>query len=248
MKIPTITGVIRRRVLLNYRVDPDIVRSILPGNFRPQLVGGYAIAGICLIRLDEVRPKGMPGMVGVSSENSAHRIGVEWEDEHSKGKTKHGVYVPRRDTDCVFNSLVGGRLFPGAHHLSKFDVTDENQAISMKVQAKDYVDPLVAFVASEAQEFPDDSVFTSLDDSSAFFEAGCVGYSPKPNSDQLEGLQLKTSNWEVSTLTVESIRSAYFDNSSIFPEGSIAFDHALLMRNIDHEWHMEPSLKVLDPA
>jgi len=33
------------------------------------LVRGSAIAGICLIRLEEIRPKGMPSFVGVSSEN-----------------------------------------------------------------------------------------------------------------------------------------------------------------------------------
>ena len=245
MKIPTIAGVIRRRVLLNYRVDADFVSSILPGNFRPQRVNGYAIAGICLIRLEDVRPKGMPAIVGISSENSAHRVGVEWEDH---GETKQGVYVPRRDTDNRLNALAGGRIFPGAHHLSDFDVSDENGSISMKIQAKDYVDPLVEFIASESTEFPRDSVFASLAESSAFFEAGCVGYSPKPKSDQLDGLLLKTLDWDVSALAVESIRSAYFDDRSIFPEGSIEFDHALLMRDIDHEWHMQPSVKVLDSA
>lgn len=245
MKIPTITGVIRRRVLLNYRVDADLVRSILPGSFRPQRVNGYAIAGICLIRLEVVRPKGVPAIVGISSENSAHRIGVEWDDH---GETKYGVYVPRRDTDNRLNALAGGRVFPGAHHLSDFDVSDENGRIRMKIQAKDYGDPLVEFTASESTEFPSDSVFASLDESSAFFEAGCVGYSPKPKSDQLDGLLLKTLNWKVSALAVESIRSAYFDDRSIFPEGSIEFDHALLMRDIDHEWHIQPSMKVLDSA
>ena len=142
MKIPTITGVIRRRVLLNYRVDPDVVNAILPGNFRPQIVHGYAIAGICLIRPEEVRPKGMPAIVGVSSENSAHRIGVEWDED---GETKYGVYVPRRDTNCKFNALVGGRLFPGAHELSDFKISDADGNISMRVTAKDYSNALVGF-------------------------------------------------------------------------------------------------------
>ena len=40
MKIPAIKGVIRRRILLNYRVDPEAVTRILPPNFNPKLVNG----------------------------------------------------------------------------------------------------------------------------------------------------------------------------------------------------------------
>lgn len=80
MKIPVIEGLIRRRILLNYRVDPEWVQRILPAPFRPTLVKGHAIAGICLIRLEQVRPKGFPRFLGIRSENSAHRVAVEWEE------------------------------------------------------------------------------------------------------------------------------------------------------------------------
>ncbi|MGB0371419.1 MAG: DUF2071 domain-containing protein [Opitutales bacterium] len=69
-------GVIRRRVLLNYRVDPCVTDRHVPSGFRPKLVNRHAIAGICLIRIEKLRPKGLPAMIGVSSENSAHRNAV----------------------------------------------------------------------------------------------------------------------------------------------------------------------------
>ncbi len=56
MRLPVIRGVIDRRILVNYRVDPDVMARIVPSPFRPQIVGGYAIAGICLIRLRRIRP------------------------------------------------------------------------------------------------------------------------------------------------------------------------------------------------
>ncbi len=61
MKIPAIRGVIERRVLVNYRVDPAALQRVLPGDFRPLLVDGYGIGGICLIRLGQIRPAGVPG-------------------------------------------------------------------------------------------------------------------------------------------------------------------------------------------
>ncbi|MEN8847323.1 MAG: DUF2071 domain-containing protein [Akkermansiaceae bacterium] len=235
MNIPTISGVIRRRLLLNYRIDPEIVTPLLPKGFRPKLVQGYAIAGICLIRLEKVRPKGLPEFLGIASENSAHRIAVEWEND------QEGVFVPRRDTDSRLNTLAGGRIFPGVHHLSDFSVSDTEGEIGIKARHKGET-PLEV-TAKEADKLPDNSIFGSLTESSAFFEAGCIGYSARPDSCVLDGLLLKVDDWQASALAVSRIRSLYFDDHSLFPEGSITFDHGLLMRDIAHEWHSEPKIR-----
>jgi hypothetical protein len=61
MKAPALAAVMERRILVNYRVDPDLLSSYLPAPFRPALVGGHGVAGICLIRLGRTRPAGLPG-------------------------------------------------------------------------------------------------------------------------------------------------------------------------------------------
>ena len=244
MRIPAVTGIIRRRILLNYRVAPEVVQAILPGNFRPKLFGEHAIAGICLIRLENIRPKGLPGFIGVASENSAHRIAVEWEDDSG---FREGVFVPRRDTSSRLNALAGGRIFPGVHHFSRFTVSDHDGRISLRVDTDDSEPPLVDIKLRESDEFPAGSIFNTLQESSRFFEAGCVGYSSRPDSCALDGLLLQVADWRVSPLDVDCVRSAYFDDRSLFPSGSIQFDHALLMRNISHEWHSEPAMTMKPP-
>ena len=240
MKIPVITGIIRRRILLNYRVDPDAIKSILPTNFRPKLFKGYSIAGICLIRLEHIRPKGLPAFIGISSENSAHRIAVEWDDDC--GNNQEGVFVPRRDTDSRLNALAGGRIFPGFHYHSNFKVTDQDGRISMGVSGSDADSPLIEFTASKSDDLPKESVFESLQESSCFFEAGSIGYSPRPGSCLLDGLLLRVPEWTVTPLEIDEIHSSYYDESSVFPSESIRFDHALLMRDTSHEWHSQPEM------
>ncbi len=242
MNIPAIKGIIRRRILLNYRIAPDVVSAILPPRFRPKLVNGYSIAGICLIRLEQVRPKGLPGFPGISSENSAHRIAVEWKNDD--GEACEGVFVPRRDTDSRLNALAGGRIFPGVHHLSNFLTHDDAGPISIKVTTDDTAPPLVDLEVRESDTFPESSVFASLTAASDFFEAGSIGYSSRPNSCTLDGLKLKISNWQVSPLEITNCRSGYFDDQSLFPADSIKLDHALLMRDTPHEWHSEPEMIV----
>src|SRR5438552_17466686 len=121
MRLPVIRGVIERRILVNYRVEPDVLTAILPRPFRPQMVGGFGMAGICLIRLRDVRPRGLPRWLGIGSENAAHRVAVEWNE---RGEVRRGVYVLRRDTNSTLNALAGGRIFPGIHHRGKFRVRE----------------------------------------------------------------------------------------------------------------------------
>ena len=134
VRIPTIRGTIDRRILANFRVDPRVLETILPAPFRPQTVAGSGIAGICLIRLKHIRPKDFPTWLGISSENAAHRIAVEWDAD---GELRSGVYIPRRDTSSILNALAGGRIFPGAHNRARFDVHETETAFRIEMNSLD---------------------------------------------------------------------------------------------------------------
>jgi Uncharacterized conserved protein (COG2071) len=230
MRIPTITGLIDRRILVNFTVDPDIIEKILPAPFRPKIYKGKAIVGICLIRLKQVRPQGFPYFMGISSENGAHRIAVEWTEDDV---VKEGVFIPRRDTTSYLNSLAGGRIFPGRHYLAKFETKEENGHYHVSFKSSDGT--TISIDGDKVDELSPSSIFGNLEEASKFFEGGALGYSP--NGDQFEGLLLKTFNWKVAPLNVTSVHSSFFENEEIFPQGSVKFDNALLMTQIKHEWH-----------
>lgn len=232
--LPSITGLIRRRLLVNYRVDADVAAKLLPEGFRPKLHRGHAIAGICLIRLEDIRPQCLPAWAGITSENVAHRIAVLWEDE--QGQEHEGVFIPRRDTSSLVNHLSGGRIFPGEHHLADFAVTDEEGSIEMAIRSRNG-GMKMRLSARETADHPAGSCFRTLAESSAFFEAGGVGYSMTKDCCRLDGIRLETLRWEVKPLAVSLVESSYFDNPQLFPPGSAVFDHALIMRDIPHEWH-----------
>lgn len=229
MKIPIIKGIIDRRILINYQIDKKVLENYLPKPFKPKLVNGKGIAGICLIRLKEIRPKGLPKQIGISSENGAHRIAVEWEEN---GVLKEGVYIPRRDTSSRLNSLAGGTIFPGVHNLARFSVNEKDDVYEVSFVSDDKT--YLSIKARETENWNKESVFDNLDCVSDFFEQGSVGYSPDKNN--FDGLELKAINWKVSLLKVESVKSSFFENENIFPRGSVKFDNALLMKDIDHEW------------
>jgi uncharacterized protein YqjF (DUF2071 family) len=239
MKIPVITGIIKRRLLVNFRADPEAVQGILPQPFRPKLQNGNAIVGICLIRLEQVRPAALPSMLGLASENAAHRIAVEWAD--SAGLQREGVYIPRRDTGSCLNRIAGGRVFPGEHHSARFSVVDIGGHIELSMRALDDT-VFVKVVGDETDSWPVSSCFDSLGAASAFFESGSLGYSATRDGNRLDGLLLRTMEWRLRALSISEVESSFFANQKRFPKGSIQFDHALIMRDLRHEWHKADDL------
>ena len=232
MQMPRVHGTIKRRLLINYRVDPAIVQRLLPAPFQPKLHKGQAIAGICLIRLEGIRPRRFPRLAGLSSENAAHRIAVTWRDAHG---AHEGVYIPRRDTGSLLNHLAGGRVFPGEHQRASFQVSDEDGRIALHMRSADQcVD--IDLVARAAQRMAAGSSFASTEEASAFFEGGSLGYSATASGRRLDGVALHTASWKVEPLDVEYVRSSYFADPTRFPDGSIEFDCGLIMRDIRHEW------------
>jgi hypothetical protein len=233
MQIPVIRGLIDRRILVNFRVDAAVLARLLPAPFRPKLVNRVGMAGICLIRLKKIRPRLFPSFLGLSSENAAHRIAVEWDQD---GEINEGVFIPRRDTSSRLNTLAGGRLFPGVHHHAAFQVQEHDDRYRVELYSDDRRTHLLV-EGHVAHVLPSTSIFGSLKQASDFFEKGSLGYSVTAKPDQFDSLELRSFNWQVQPLAVDRVESSFFENRSLFPPGSAELDCALLMRGIEHEWY-----------
>jgi hypothetical protein len=240
--LPELAGLIERRILVNFAIDPQVLAAALPSPFEPLTVDGWGMAGICLIRLARVRPRLVSLPVGLCSENAAHRVAVKWTEA---GREARGVYIPRRDTDNLLNSLAGGRLFPGEHHRARFECEETADAYSVEMHSLDgQVE--VAVRGTVADGLPPQSVFESVAAASAFFEEGSLGYSDRESGGCFDGLELRCEGWKVWPLHVSQVHSSYFSDPSRFPPGSVRFDHALLMRDIPHTWIARDPLKATE--
>jgi len=237
--MPSIRGVIKRRLLVNFRVDPEVVQRILPEGLSPKLQGDHAIAGICLIRLEQIRPALIPWSMGFSGENAAHRVAVTWRD--AEGADREGVYIPMRHTNSSLILMVCGRVFPCVHQRAAFEITDSGADIDISIRAI-AGDMNVLLRARSAGQLPGGSAFPTLAAASEFFRGGSVGYSPGRDRGRLEGLKLVSPKWRVDPLSVSEVRSSWLSDTSRFPAGSTEFDCALVMRDIAHQWVVAPDL------
>ena len=241
LRPPSLAGEVERRLLVNYRVDPTVIGRLLPPGFRPQIVDGYAVAGICLIRLGSMRPRGLPAWVGLRSENAAHRVAVEWDSTRG---IQTGVYIPRRDSNSPVNVLVGGRLFPGEHHRADFDVSESTERMRVAFAARDG-SAEVSVAVGITDQLRGSRLFADVAAASAFFERGSVGYSGTRDPGRFDGLALRTNAWRVDPAEVLEAHSSFFSDRSAFPDGSAQLDCALVMRRVPVTW--EP-LTPLEPT
>ena len=240
MKTPVMAGIVERRLLVNYRTDPDVTARLLPAPLRPQLVNGHAVAGICLIRLGRLRPRPLPARLGMRTENAAHRIAVEWD---TPAGVATGVYIPRRDTGHWGTALAGGRLFPGEHHRAQFTVVEDEQNLRVAFRSIDNTGA-VRIQARVSPTWPGSRLFADLAEASEFFRQGCAGYSETTNGRRLDGLELRSSSWAVEPVEVADVHSTFFEDPALFPAGTAVLDGALLMRDLPVTWHSLPPMPV----
>lgn len=229
MRAPAIRATMQRRILVNYRVEPSSLDALLPPPFRPVLVGGYGIAGVCVIRLGEVRPAGLSAAFGVTTENAAHRIAAEWDT--ADGPVT-GVYIQRRDTSSRLTAALGGRAFPGWHHKARFRVEEGGGSYRVELSGADVH---LTVAAHRSESVMTGSVFRSLGGASAFFRCAPLGYAATPAAGIYDGVALSVDEWSIAPLHLDEVRSSILDAVGV-P------DSAFLMAGVSTTWRARPDL------
>lgn len=222
----SLRGKMRRRLLLTYRVDADVARSLIPAPFRPQLVQGSAVGGICMIALGDLRPGWVRPTFGVSTQNVAHRFAVEWDEGE---RVRQGVYVTERHSSGLIPVIGGGRFFPGVQSRARFDVDESETRFQVRMSAPD------ARVSADVEltEDWDSALFATVQEASDFYRAGAIGWSPARDGRGAEALELTSTSWSVAPGRINALTSSFFD---ALPVGAATVDSALVMRDIPVLW------------
>ena len=223
---------------MNYRIDPEVLERHLPAPFRPHLISGWAVGGVCFIRLGGLRPAHFPRAIGLTTENVAHRFAVEWDDDRG---TQVGVFIPRRDTDSRLTALAGDRVFPGIHRLARVGVHEDGPALRIGVTSHD--GGLGLSVSAQESATLGSQLFDSLEDAVDFFRQGSLGFSPSGPAGCLAGVRLECQRWDARPVNVDSMISSMFDDEAAFPKGSCTLDCGLVMRDLKARWITEGALE-----
>ncbi|HEY1067151.1 MAG TPA: DUF2071 domain-containing protein [Pirellulales bacterium] len=232
MRLGLMKGVVDRQVLVNYRVQPEAARRLLPAPFRPRLFRGAALAQLCLLRLRRVRPAFLPAAMGCTSENAAVRIVAEWDSPRGPGA---GYFLLRRETSSRMDAYLNGRVLPGAPHFARFRVQESLDRVRIEAVASDRAGR-IALSASLTPEMPTASVFRSRQEAVDFLWTHQACYTPLVRPGTFEGIDFHTSSLQAYPLAVDDVACHYLEDRRNVPADAIVFDSALLFRNLSQEW------------
>jgi uncharacterized protein YqjF (DUF2071 family) len=225
-------GVVARRLVVNFRVDPEVAAGLVPAPLEPARLGGAAVAGMSLIRLEQIRPRGLAPIVGLAIENMAHWVAVTAPVEDGRVSA---FFVLRRDTESRLVATLGGPLFSAAHHLAQFDVDEDERHLRAKVRTDNGAADVEVEVDWGAA-FRGTPCFPSLGAAERFFREFERGFTASETGGLLAAVRLRPSPVRLEPVRLVAARCRYFEDPKRFPEGSVTLDGALGMRSIPYEW------------
>ncbi len=204
---PDLVGDVECRVLLNYRVDVDALESVLPDPFHPvEVEDGMGLGGVCAASMKDARPRRTPRALGLTVDNTMHRVAVQWMEDGSRHR---GSYVVRRDAAGRLKAMAESRFLPGdvgaARITTDFDVEDGEYWVRADCDTE-----FIRVDAEESSEIDESSVFDSPAEVMEFFEDEEVAYAGEPGS--FEVVESCAVDAELQPLEIRKARSSYFEH------------------------------------
>ncbi len=208
---------VRSRVLVVYHVEPAALARRLPGDVKPRLVGGRAIAVLCYTRLGTLGSRFLPHR-GACSNHLSYRFLVE---RTRKGELVPETWVARRETSSRLGAGLGEKLLGQDHGRSTFEVREDPLGLSLSVSSErgeEFYLRAEPCATSSSRFLPTAREVEALLDS-------CGDVHPSdflaPEADAID-----VRNVAAEPLTVFEIRSSFLGDPRCFPEGSATFDSA----------------------
>jgi hypothetical protein len=118
------------RCLAVYRLDPGLVRELLPRNLQPRLVQGYAIGSACYTRLGATQLFRLNERRMGGSDHLSYRFAVQRDDG------VEATWIARRETSSWLEARCGARFLRGEYGRSSFRVKEDAFAIELAVEGE----------------------------------------------------------------------------------------------------------------
>ena len=157
MHSPPLRGRCAWRALFAWKLDPAFARRMVPAPLRPKLWHGAALGAVDTMGLQGLRPRLVPGPLGLSMAMATHLIAVQWEVE---GAWRDALFVLRRDVDVRGLGRAGGLLLPGRTCGARIRVYRDATAIEVESQSSDGKSQL-HLVGRSLPQWPDRGLFAS---------------------------------------------------------------------------------------
>jgi len=225
--------IFRECFLVNFQVDPDVMRRLLPAGIEPDLYGGKAWLSIVIAEMERMRPAFLSALFGITYDQVVYRAVVRHGSER-------GVCFLRSDADNRLMSLAGDWLTFFRFHYSPMRFRREGHLVPFDLTAapSERADIHATYdLSSASRQMPSGSAFAELARAQPFLVELFVAFGTIPTSDDILKVRIKRGEWDI--FVVEDLRGQYrfMQDSASFPSGSAALDSVFYVKELPYYWH-----------
>ena len=220
--------VFRNCFLVNFAVDPEIMRRLLPLEISPDLHADKAFLSVVIADMEKMRPAFLPRAFGITYNQVVYRAIV-------RCGTERGVHFLRSDADNRWMSIAGNLLTFFHFNLSHVKQKQEDGRYYFDLESGDHADIQATFdVAHQSQDMPSASRFRSIAEAQSFLVELYAAFTS--DARHISTVRIKRGAWKITI--VEDLRGVYefMDGSALFPSGSAQLDSVFYVSNMSYYW------------
>ena len=238
MRKLTDSGTIDRRILILFRILPQVLEGVLPGDVRPREIRGCVLGGIALSRRRGVRTSLLPVRL-TTSHNAVHFLLV---DPPGTTQRHGGTLVTRCDTSSRLQAWIGGHgIQRSKQHHARFRVSESKDSIELVSDSDDHAMHL-AFKARIDRSIPRTSFFRSSQQAYELLRESLVALGLTPREVEVMGEPRAIRRSRLHPLIMERLESSVFSDARFTSAEAVQFDSAFWLRDDEFAWSGQGAL------
>lgn len=224
----------RRCLLVNFAVDADAMRRVLPRHIEPDLYDRQAYLSVVVAQMDKMRPAFLPRALGMTYNQIVYRVVVRCGAER-------GVHFLRSDADNRLMCVLGNAFSSFRFHHSPIAFTERDGRVELDVTTTSAVPANIraTYTVSDARRsLPSTSAFPDLATAAGRLVELYTAFAYRPGRADVDVVRIARGAWDVHV--VDDRRGHYdFLTSSRgpFPPGTARLDSVFLVGDVPYCWH-----------
>jgi uncharacterized protein YqjF (DUF2071 family) len=224
----------RRCLLVNFAVDPDVMRRLLPPDIEPDLYEGDAYLSVVVAQMDKMRPAFVPRLLGVTYNQIVYRVVVRCGDER-------GVHFLRSDADNRPMAVLGNAFSSFRFHRSAIELAERGGRLELDVHTTSPVPAGIHAtyaVADAGRSLPSTSAFPDLATATSWLVELFTAFAHSPGRSDIDVVRITRGAWEVQV--VDDLRGRYdflTSGRGPFPSGTARLDSVFFVGDVPYVWH-----------
>jgi uncharacterized protein YqjF (DUF2071 family) len=225
--------VFRDCVLVNFAIDPAVMRGLLPAPIEPAIHDGAAYLSIVIARMDRMRPVFVPRRLGITYDQVVYRVVVRHRGEP-------GVFFLRSDANNRLMCLAGNALtfFRFNHADIEYRMDGEILHVDVRPPPDHCADIRASYdLGGTPDTMPRTSRFQNLAQAQRFLVELYTAFGHDPLTGAVSAIGIERGHWDIRVVNDRRAGYRFIDGSARFPAGSARLDSIFYIEQVPYLWH-----------